>query len=162
MDPATIKPSIRRQSDKFSWNVYQFMVKRPHSKVFSGPDVITGKALEFYVGGLDTDDGAPWFYGQSLIRIACGDKETYAYPPKLVRDFVDVTDFWERYQKVGRCIWDPGHTGWMQGGQDRFIFSGDGQTRTCQWCGAVQTLKIEVKMIEQRREWWVDTLDGRK
>lgn len=57
-----------------------------------------------------------------------------------------IDDFWERYRAIGRCAIDTDHTEHFIGGANRFVVQGD--TRTCQWCGAQQRRSIQIQHVE--------------
>lgn len=67
-------------------------------------------------------------------------------------EYVDVTEkFFEDYKKIGRCLFDSNHSGWLLGDENRFAYS-DEDTRECNWCNLKQ--KKHTKEIRKTIEEW--------
>lgn len=98
---------------------------------------------DLYLGFIDDTN---CFCGAKLLRIACGNKQTFAFG---LSSPVDVTEwFLKEYSEKGMCAYtDMRHT-WNQDDHEDKL--DDGSIRTCQHCGKVETLHS--KMV--RKTWW--------
>ncbi|WP_105901400.1 hypothetical protein [Vibrio gangliei] len=84
--------------------------------------------------------------GAKLIRVACGDFETFAFP---VSDATDVTAwFIDEYQQKGMCAYTDMRHEWDIKNPDEDL--GAGSTRMCFHCGKMEMMKV--KMV--RKTWW--------
>ena len=93
--------------------------------------------------GCVSDNGL--FCGRALIRIACGDKATYAYH---LNDAQDVTQcFIDEYSTKGMCAYTDMRHDWLEDHDDSCQ---DGVVRTCKYCDHTETLHS--KMV--RKVWW--------
>lgn len=86
-----------------------------------------------------------WFFGRALIRIACGDKNTYSYRLSVKNDVTEW--FIEEYKQKGMCAYTDMRHEWLGGYNDN---SPNGTARTCIHCGHTETLNS--KMV--RKVWW--------
>ena len=150
----TIRPKTKKgHSDKYSYNLYKYLLDKPYrSKVYCGVDPYVGGKHKVYFLGFYDNDSNGWFYGAKLMSILCGRDTMYAYPPNVAKDFSVEKNFYDEYARIGRCLWDPDHEGWMQDDKERLTYSEDGNTRVCNWCGSVQAK--EVKQVTENVETW--------
>lgn len=153
-----IKPKIKNESDKYSWNLYKYLKKYPNSKVYydkinsftdneqmynkdnlTKNDVIIGNICENSIVGVTLS--------QLLMKVPSmqfwygGAKKTH----------VDITNqFFNDYIEIGRCLFDSTHDGWLRNTDNRFTYINDEQ-RKCNWCGIEQhkEKKEVVKIIEK-------------
>lgn len=172
-----IKPE--EQSDKFSWNIYQFIKKHPdctrvfwHKKnymnggivEFNNRDNVEGASLgwNLFIGRRDKQNFDDIHFsvvtGNRVRNILGNSRERFnlwslhpiaGWPTG--DEFEDVTEwFWDNYIKFGRCLFDKGHNGWWIGDTDRFTYL-DENTRQCNWCGQIQNK--EIYDIEIKKHW---------
>ncbi|MBF4377358.1 hypothetical protein ERJ77_01825 [Vibrio anguillarum] len=101
---------------------------------------------DLHLGFLDDTN---CFFGRTLIRLACGDYQTFAYSlDSPICSPVDVTEwFISEYKEKGECAYTKMRHGWNENHKDS---APDGTTRTCIYCDKVETLKY--KMV--RKIWW--------
>lgn len=87
------------------------------------------------------------FCGAQLMHVLTmgGQAITMCYPGGM-GGLEHIADFWERYRAVGRCAIDTEHTTNFLGDTNRFVEHGN--SRTCQWCGAVQYKTIHTEQVE--------------
>jgi|GEM_PF-1168993 len=99
-----------------------------------------------------------WMYGNLLGTILGYSRNKYtvfANPWNNKKTVIDITDwFWNNYIKIGRCIWDRSHKGWLDNDENRFTHI-DQNNRKCNWCGLVQHKEIKEEQIIKRTEIWV-------
>jgi hypothetical protein len=149
LDPTGFDPSriASLQGDKYSPNLRKFMRSR-RQRAYRTNLYRDTESNWLYIGQL-FDDG--WFHGAQLNRVLCvGSKaETWAYSPvQLSLTLID--DFWERYERIGRCAIDVAHDRYFIGDGSRWLTDGD--TRSCLWCGAhTQRLRRWVQKVERER-----------
>lgn len=161
---ASVKPAKRGRSDKFSWRLYRFLscfhgafpqvyahqINRADNKSFRPFDKATARPSELFIGRLDADGWASGSYVCDILNTSYP-LAGYAFAPRFFVHAVDVSDwFWPEYQRIGRCIWDPGHVGFMEGTESRFELSPGGKARVCLWCGQRQKLVTRVRRIRER------------
>lgn len=177
MNISLIKPKHNGKSDKYSWQLYQYIVKNfKHTKdlkniqvFFNNQDRFSGEKIAFnkddirlsqiVVGTRHNTDRDKVVSGNNLSTIMGASKNKYtswSYHPIAGwenEQFEDITVwFWDEYIKLGRCLFDKGHNGWWQGEEDRFIYVNN--TRRCDWCGQWQEKKIDkVVKIERKIKW---------
>lgn len=94
------------------------------------------------VGFLDDGDviGTPL-----SIILATGALDEMCYPPKF--DFVEIPDFFAKYDEQGICYLDPEHN-WYS---DRWAYSEDSEgnnIRTCNSCGRVEYKHVKTRVVE--------------
>ena len=157
-----IKPKVKGKSDKYSWNLYKWVKKKGfYPKVwFDTENRLNGEKLEFdkenfptyqlWIGGSDKE--GLWFYGSSLRSILSPRCKEWANP-WMANKHIDITDwFWNEYIKIGRCIWDKSHDGWLENADERFAYVGN--TRKCKWCGKWQAKEIIKETTISRYDVW--------
>lgn len=168
MNLSKIKPKLKGESDKYSWNLYKFLNKISKDKYINNQLRIywnhhsrwDGAHLPF-VGELSNtmqliispygDRGSGYFMNTILHKGNC---ELFSLCVWKHEDLLDITDwFFDTYEKIGRCIFDPEHYKWMLGTENRFTYVNN--TRRCNWCGQWQHKEIVKKTRIERREVWV-------
>lgn len=147
IQPPDINPS---KSDKFSLRLYNFM-RNPRIKESDYMKTVhRDKEGILWIGSIDKSG---WFTGARLMAILCGvdsAKRMGCYPnAQSLWKLKEVKSFWPRYLKIGRCAIDPDHKHYFVGGTGRFVQKG--KKRTCQWCGQVQSMRIEREVIKHER-----------
>lgn len=161
-----IKPAIKGESDKYSWNLYNFLnkqtrqrdigkyVKKQLKVYWLTSSWWDGSYLEFNPDKLILRQvlicplGNGSFYNLSTIMRENKAKEW----AMIYRDeaLIDITDwFFNTYEQHGRCIFDRGHNGWWQGSDNRYTYVNN--TRKCNWCGKWQHKEIH-KVVEISRK----------
>lgn len=163
-----IKPKTKGKSDKYSWQLYEYLRRNKYditnTKVFfNTKSWFDGSKLEFDKSNLILrqiwigydDDG--WFDGNNLNTIISQSKEKYEIfaNPWIKNNYIDITNwFWNEYIIIGRCIWDREHNRRLLNDENRFTYVNN--TRKCNWCGQWQHREIE-KIVEiKREEKWVN------
>lgn len=168
MNLKEIKPKVRGKSDKYSWQLYQYLKKNPtHTKVFwnrknYSPDgtysdfsegqlyksgrIIIGRMHEELIGA---NLGTIMGQGKNKYQSWC----YHPFGGWSNDQFEEITDyFWEGYTKLGRCFLDPQHNSWWFSDDKRFIYVNN--TRRCNWCGQWQERKIEKVVRVNRNTVW--------
>lgn len=90
-------------------------------------------------------DDTNCFCGRKLIRLACGDNQTFAYRLEAPEDVTEW--FIEEYKAKGMCAYTDMRHEWKEGYDN---CSTDGTVRTCAHCGKAEILKS--KMV--KKIWW--------
>lgn len=141
-----IKPKIDKESDKYSWQLYQFVKRKRYMNVYVNKedhnngqldkctqrDIIIGSKLSEHNKAVN---------GNHLSKILSPDRDKYSewhyLDKRLGWDLIDITDeFWDKYISDGRCTLDREHRGCWIGGDHRYSIM-DEETRKCNWCGKV-------------------------
>ena len=70
--------------------------------------------------------------------------------------------FWERYQAIGRCAIDPGHTEVFLRDETRWETAADGESRRCRcrWCGSFTQILRRYTVQIERTEWVAPHIDA--
>lgn len=172
IDINKIKPKLKGESDKYSWNFYNFLRKqfnkrddgkyiKKQIKVFwLTRSQWDGKYLEFDPSNLNKGmnqiiissfGGKSGYFFNSILR---GVRLTNYYMPYADEELIDITEwFFNTYEKDGRCIFDRNHDRWMTNTDDRFTYVGN--TRRCNWCGEWHHKTIEKKVKIELVDNWV-------
>lgn len=126
-----------------SKNLSKFARKRDYMKNHNR--ILKDSAGVLYIG--INDDG--WITGAELMRVACGDFQTWAFASKETAKCEDVTEwFIKEYSGKGMCAYtDMRHSWNKDNDEDRLD---DGSTRACKYCNKRETLHS--KMV--RKTWW--------
>lgn len=150
-----IKPKVDKCSDKYSWQLYQFIKRNGCTKVYYNL-----KEDELY------DCKAPrWnriyickelqgdIFGNSLTTIQSPSVDKYSmncYCESNGYKFIDITNtFWDMYIKDGRCVFDRNHNLWWSGGGDKYTMI-DENTKICNWCSKeLHRREIVTEKIEE-------------
>lgn len=124
----------------FSPNLHEYM--KEHGHFFRDGGTLVGvysvrpstRAAESYGEGtlmLGIHDG-DFVTGTRVISALCNGASAERSAHPIGKSVIPVDGFWSEYLNIGRCAIDPAHT--VHFHDDRFSMNGD--TRTCQWCGA--------------------------
>lgn len=173
LDLRKIKPEVKGQSDKYSWNLYKFLHKlcsnKDEGKYIKNQLEIhwlhhsrwDGEYLDFdqeklnlsqvLILPLGLENGRS-FYSMSSVMTQ-GRAERFHLPWKK-EELTDITEwFFSTYERDGRCIFDREHNGWMLGSDGRFTYVNN--TRKCNWCGQWQHKEIHKEVKIKRKEVWI-------
>jgi hypothetical protein len=175
LDLNQIKPKVKGRSDKYSWNLYNFLNKLYKNKddgkyIKNQMEIVwlthsrwDKEHLEFDPNNLNKGlsqlliiplgiENCRSFYSLNAV-LRDGKSERFALAWKK-ENLVNITDwFIETYIRDGRCIFDRNHNGWMQGTNNRFTYVNN--TRKCNWCGEWHKKEIHKEVTIKRREVWV-------
>jgi hypothetical protein len=173
IDLKEIKPKVKGESDKYSWNLYNFLnslfKKRENGKYYKKQLEICwlhhsrfdGKWLDFnpdklnimqlIIVPLGVENGRSFYSLSSILRE--GKAVEFAIPWKK-EGLTNITEwFFDTYEKDGRCIFDRNHNSWLLGSDNRFTYVNN--TRKCNWCGEWYKKEIVKEVKIKRREIWV-------
>lgn len=107
--------------------VYQVQAGSNLSRSIGAGTLVVGQPYAAYAGDKDVS-------GVRLIEVLVNGTQAGRFCLVSAADSLEpVSDFWARYQKVGRCAFDPNHQEHFMGA-DRYM-TVDG-VKTCLWCGA--------------------------
>lgn len=144
LDLALIAP---KQGQKYSPNLHAWLKHLAYSELMHVYKHADGT---LYIGHVD----GTWFFGTRLVSVLCNGKKqsTFAYP-NHAKNLTEVTDFWPRYVRDGRCAIDPEHQEYFVDDNSRWLIEGD--ARHCQWCGNHSQVLLSWKEIkvEQKTAW---------
>lgn len=161
-----IKPKLKGESDKYSWNLYKFLNTKMKEKYL-------GSQIKIYWNHYSRWDGEHLpFTGDisnlmQLIISPAGNKSTgyilsqilrdgkaeYFAIPRVWQNSTDITEwFFDTYENIGRCIFDPEHSRWMQYTDNRYTYINN--TRKCNWCGQWHKKEIIKKVKIERIAVW--------
>lgn len=135
-----------KNGPQFSPNLYKFMSQMYVSRACAR--VYRDQLGTLWLGEIDDH----WFNGLRLMRALSGAKlrEIGSYP-NLAHNLVEVEDFWQRYEKIGRCAIDPEHAIGFIGDETRWQI--DGEVRHCRWCKARTEHRITWTESHDRESW---------
>lgn len=172
MDLTKIKPRVKSESDKYSWNFYRFLERitkgRDGKYIKNQLEIhwlhhsrLDGSFLEFNPNKLNTmqliilplgiNNGRSFYSMSSIMRE--GRATEFALPWKK-EELTNITDwFFDTYERDGRCIFDREHNGWWRGSDNRFTYINN--TRRCNWCGEWHIKEIEKKVKIERKVKWI-------
>ncbi len=165
-----IKPKVRGESDKYSWNLYKFI-----NKVRYCNKVIVD------IESWQRDEGEPFDIrrikecgylkrqhvfivregyfqsGKKLASILSGVPplhQTFYYGWLQNDRILDITEvFWDEYKRRGRCLFFAHEEHFIKGIESRYIQINK-HSRKCRWCGHIQTRSIKtIKTIKRVEEW---------
>lgn len=164
-----IKPKIKNESDKYSWNLYKFLSINNCRVYWLEKGSISGEIVPFserenvnisghLVFGWGVRDGRTFdsYSGTRMGDILRKSNPTiWSFIMYNNEWFSDVTDwFIKEYIKDGRCIFDRKHHGWMRNTENRYIKVGNNSCK-CRWCGQWFERKIEKRVTIERKELWL-------
>ncbi len=170
-----IKPQNKGISDKYSWQLYQYIRKRfPYTKSLNDVRVYWDNISSWDGSITNLDENninirqiiigkmhSNLLSGSRLLTIMGQDKDKYemfCYHPIggwKNEQFIDITDwFWKKYIKLGRCLLDKHHNRWWMNDDCRFTYINN--TRRCNWCGQWQKKEIKKEVKILRKEKWVN------
>lgn len=161
------KPAEAKVSDKYSWRLYQRILKKGRERVYiSAWDNIWGeeftpdfeqlkqgcrKQLSSIMIGSEVEPGG-WFHGRrvfQIMRTGTRVDDSYAYSPRFnTSDWLDITDwYWSEYERIGVCLFG------QLGHGHRFIKI-NRNSRKCEHCGKHERRQIITKKTIVRKEVW--------
>lgn len=141
----SVQPKTRRESDKYSWNIYRYLKKHlgRDVKVFENPRGVKVIGEEFLDGisgdGLD-----------SLIRSLRAQEFWF----DINWNLKEQKGWLEEYQRVGRCLLLPHDYLWYEGEDTRFTYVNN--TRKCNWCGKWQHMNLHKIVKVKLEKVWKD------
>lgn len=173
IDISKIKPQKRGESDKYSWNLYNFLdklFKKSEGEYYRRQLEIhwlhysrwDGKYLEFdknnlhlyqlVILPLGLGNGITFYSMKSALQK--GRATEFAIPSSWEKKMLtNITNwFLKTYERDGLCIFDREHNGWMLGAKDRFTYINN--TRRCNWCGEWHIKEIKKIQTIKREEVW--------
>lgn len=110
-----------------------------------------------------TEDGTLWIgyaidcdkslIGCRMISVLCQGTRAEIGNHIRVIDPPQVTDFWDRYIRDGRCAIDESHTAYFIGDNTRWKESPDGTVRECLWCGHHVQVKLDWTETITKTQW---------
>lgn len=164
MDIRDIKPKTNK-SDKYSINLYRFLKKNGHKKIFYNKiNPIDSEIIEFDPNNINIrqimigEKFSNGFTGTRLSKILSESRDKYQmfyYIGIEKDDLFDITDwFYKNYKEKGRCIWDSNHNKWLLDDDDRFVRINK-HSRKCKYCGKIQFRTIKKQQFTKRYEKWV-------
>lgn len=169
MNIENIRPKVKNESDKYSWHLYKFLnritKKNKHIKdqlriYWNHHSRWDGEYLPFnkeLSNGLqviiDPYGGRSCGYFMNTVLLK-GNCELFSLSSWRKEDLLDITDwFFDTYEQIGRCIFDPDHNGWLQGADKRYTYVNN--TRKCNWCGEWHHREIKKITTIKRKELWI-------
>lgn len=137
-----IKPKNINKSDKYSANLYKYFKENPNSRVFKSKNVDNRSATKILIGEANEEA----ITGTTLNHILTDNFNKWYMLYSEYGEYEDFTEtFINEYIRIGRCVWDEEHSGWMRGDDNRFNYNNENE-RICNWCGEVQRKKEVLKI----------------
>lgn len=131
----------------FSPNLHRFMAARQRRVSARFLHVYKDSEGTLWLGFLDEG----MLIGAQLMRVLCLGAKTETYCFTHLGALAKVTDFWPRYQAVGRCAIDPDHK--IAFIDDDTRWSREMDQRSCVWCSQCQQ-RLDRCIEPVRREAW--------
>lgn len=152
IDLKKIKPRLIRKSDKYSSNLYKYLKLYPNSRVYKSVDIDNRTAMKIVVGHKNNEA----ITGTTLDHILASNMYRHYWLYSEYGEYEDITEqFMNDYIRIGRCLWDKDHKGWMNGDEERFSYINDDE-RVCNWCGEIQH-KEEYEVVKKRVRWLTES-----
>lgn len=162
MDIRKLKPNQKGMSDKYSWNLYQFLKTNKDIRVFWDSTNDFNKRSIRFIDKDSTDVSqhlrlgrflGKSFAGRSLMSVLVKtDKHLYSYSWLDANQLEDVTDwFFDTYEKIGRCAFDNNHSMWLSNEDGRYEEFEN--KKKCCWCGS--RFEKKIKEVATKSERWV-------
>jgi len=152
--PASAKHLLSLSAPSHSPNLRRWLARnckqwRKAPSVFKDLDGVR------WIGWIEDDT---WFIGARLWRcLTVGGRATAGCWEFPVSDLTEEPDFWQRYEKLGRCAIDERHvTSFIDKGR----WAGDGDHQICTWCGSFERRKHRWQEVVDREEWRPARLNG--
>jgi len=148
VDPNSIRPRVRGESDFFSWQLYRWVKQFPYLvEIWEGTwnpwNGIDRTRPWLYIGLMDISGGECWFSGRDLRNLCSrgANLESFAYgKPHDVSNWKNITEqWWQEYARKGVCAihGDYAHE-WVQSGDER----------KCRWCGREEIREVTTELVE--------------
>jgi len=144
-DVKAINPS---NGAKFSPFLFEFLSKRRQQASLRLQRVYVDEDQRMWLGYFDDD----LFIGALLMQVLCNGAKTQKMAYVKMKHLVEVPNFWEQYQAIGRCAIDPEHR--MSFRNDETRWKVQGEQRSCLWCGQAHQ-RQQQRVVEQVRSEWV-------
>lgn len=166
-----IKPKVKGESDKYSWNLYNFLQRKFKGDIgryvqkqleihwlhnsrwdgsfleFNPEDIRVNQLLIIPLG---KNHGRSFFELSTILRE--GKATEFSLPYSW--ETTDITKwFTETYIRDGRCIFDRNHNSWLRNTENRFTYVNN--TRKCNWCGEWHKKEIHKQVKIERKEVWI-------
>lgn len=144
-----------KKHPKYSPNLYKWLRKR--KKTFQSLEIFSDEHNRLWIGNIIyNNNGAEMLHGCLLMRILCNgsksDFMSYLVSGHFTGPLTPVLDFWEQYEKLGRCAIDKDHQINFIDESSRWKTNDD--ERECLWCNNYkQKLITEEKIVKQQR--WI-------
>ncbi len=145
VDLSVIDP---KNGKKYSPNIFRFLKKISKRYGLQEIGVYIDNQKTKWIGIL-RDDG--WFSGCRLTAVLCyGAKEQiYAHPN--ITGLREINDFWNEYERIGRCAIDPEHQMFFIDDNSRWLINGN--ERKCIWCDSCMQSLTKVKKMIAINKW---------
>lgn len=141
----SVRPEVPEKPGKYSWNLYLYLKRNCNKNIRAYKD----RRGETVVGR-ECDGRA---LGMNVLSILWDDK-AQEYPMDIYQELKEIPRYFEKYQRIGRCLMISHDKPWIPGGERRFTVVNN--TRRCNWCGRWQHKKIHKKTVVVREEKWED------
>lgn len=164
IDPKLVKPKIKGESDKYSWNLYRWLYKyRKYAdyKVYYIADEEFDrnnlKLSKIIIGKKHSDREITGNLLSNIINKGSCSEDSYCFLKSIgwnTDKAIDITELFKKeYIRIGRCFIF-GHTDiWLRGDKDKFTIINK-HSRRCNWCGKYENRYIETEKTIKRKEVW--------
>lgn len=162
------RPAERKKTDKYSWRLYQRILKKGRERVYIStwcntwgveftPDLEQlkqgcGKQISQIMIGREIEP-VGWFGGRiayQIMRTGTRVDESFAYSGEgfMTKNWLDITDwYWSEYERIGVCLYG-------QLGRGHHFIRINRNSRKCEHCGKHERRQILTKKTIERREVW--------
>lgn len=154
----SIRPQTTNPREKYSWNLYRFLrCKRIRERIHVYEGKLSEKEdVQYFFAitkcGSPQEDSGNIGIPEFILRTRRSNEriEMLSYCSYDFSSLKDVTEeFFEKYQKIGKCAFhQPEHKLYI-GNADRFEIIDD-KTRRCKWCGKIYHLR---KILVEKDVW---------
>lgn len=158
MDLILIKPKVKNESDKYSWNLYKYLKKYPNSRVYYNKfNSFTDERQVYNKNKLTKNDvligrnSGNSIIGFTLSMLLMKVPSMQFWYQNAYDTHIDITEeFIRDYIEIGRCLFDQSHDGWLRNNDNRFTYLEE-DLRKCNWCGIEQHKEVEevIKYVEK-------------
>lgn len=137
----SVQPKINGKSDKYSWNIYRYL------KRHKGEDIRVFKGL---IIGCMSSNG---IIGNTIKELMSSyTRQEYWFDGEW--ETLEEHGWFEKYQKIGRCLLIAHNHAWYEGEDTRFTYVNN--TRRCNWCGQWQHKELRKVVKREIKEQWRD------
>ncbi len=150
IDLSKIHPKVH---SRYSPNLHKWLKSRTqgsagflleHIKVYRHPNGV------LYIGHKDADNSA-WLNGSKLNEVLSFGSKAGVWAYSGMQNVPELSDFWESYERIGRCAIDPDHATYFTNDPKRWAVNGT--HRECLWCGNHRQV-LEKKVLRRTIETW--------
>lgn len=164
VDLKLIKPKIKGESDKYSWNLYRWLYKyrkyANYGVYYIGKEEFNIEKLrldKIIIGQKHSDIEMTGNLLSQIINKGAYHSDSNCFLNSLgwnTVNAIDITElFFKNYILKGRCFLY-GHSGvWLKNYNKKFTTINK-HSRKCNWCGLHETRFIETKKTIERKEVW--------